>query len=56
MKLKDTGMNVSPSSQARRIKEIPKKQKPYFEELVDLAQVDPFFGIQFVDITHVPIH
>lgn len=33
-----------------------KKQKPYFKELVDLAQVDPFFGIQFVDITHVPIH
>lgn len=31
-------------------------QQPYFEELVNLAQVDPLFGIEFVDITHVPVH
>lgn len=31
-------------------------RQPYFEELVNLAQVDPLFGIEFVDITHVPVH
>lgn len=28
----------------------------YFEELVNLAQVDPLFGVQLVDVTHVPVH
>ena len=38
------------------IKETLQRKKPYFEELVNLAQVDPLFGVKFVDITHVPIH
>lgn len=28
----------------------------YFEELVNLAQVDPLFGVQLVDVTHIPVH
>lgn len=31
-------------------------QSLYFEELVNLAQVDPLFGVQLVDVTHVPVH
>lgn len=38
------------------MKHMQMSQQPYFEELVNLAQVDPLFGIEFVDITHVPVH
>lgn len=38
------------------MKHMQMSQQPYFEELVNLAQVDPLLGIEFVDITHVPVH
>lgn len=33
-----------------------KLKNTYFEELVNLAQVDSLLGIQFVDITYIPVH
>lgn len=43
---------------ARRLKKKDANEAEglYFEELVNLAQIDPLFRVQLVDVTHVPVH